>query len=525
MAPLNPRPRSYAEHSAGPLAAKPANDNVLGGWENGVFRFASPEAREKWKRKSYEQGVGEETWYLGQEIDAQSAAITQSGLGGAHAGIYQAPDGTYRRMNSKTIENQEARDHRSKYLSGKTIDQIAAMTSMPGANEWVAKGKAAQGAANDNADDVKSAPVAAPPATSQTVPPKTNLQTDAGTGRMIGGRFAAMQEALKSADVQDAKDIARIATNSIVGNYGDEVRAGLGAAGAFLEGKPFGDAYDSNLLKEKSESAAAQERQGLTGTGVELLTSFIPIVGDASGALADFKDWKEHGDDWGWEDYGLVALGLVPEMPNRKAVKGAEKIGGELLEAAGEAGDEVADLSKKSSNFGQVAKADSIDHRAVLEETKKKVYSNKEARRLETENRGLMYVQSNLQGNERARAHQSGGEGAFSDIESKKYADPALRYDNPNPRGLNFIRFDSAYVPEGQNYTMLVDSKTKLAIWSKKTQKRTLATMERAKLAVQQNPDHKLMYEFDTEAAAEEAQIFIRDNRYSAYLQAGVRKP
>ncbi len=61
MAPVNPRPRSYAEHPSGPLAPKPANDNVLGHWENGVFRFASPEAKEKWRRKSYEQGVGEET--------------------------------------------------------------------------------------------------------------------------------------------------------------------------------------------------------------------------------------------------------------------------------------------------------------------------------------------------------------------------------------------------------------------------------------------------------------------------------
>jgi hypothetical protein len=530
MTPVNSRPRSYAERPTGPLTPKPANDNVLGTWENGVFRFASPEAKETWRRKSYEQGVGEDVWHLGKEIDPQSAGLMTAGFGGATAGLYQAPDGTYRQMNAKTIESQEARDHRGKYLTGKTIDQIAAANVMPGAEEWVAKGKFAQGTANGNAVG-GAAPTPVQPAnilsTEDKKPPSAMppARTDQGAGQMMAGRFGAMKSALESADKQTADDIGRIAVNSLLGNYGDEARARLGAIGSLWDGKSFGESYDANLQAEKEATAAAQERQGLTGTGVELLTSFIPFVGDASGALADFKDWQEHGDEWGWTDYGLVALGLIPEMPNRKAVKGAEKIGEELLEVAGEAGDEVADLSKKSSNTGQAATSILINHREVLEEAKKKVYSPKEARGLDTENRGLIYVQGSLQGHERARTHQSGGEGAFSDLESKKYADPALRYDNPNPRGYNYIRFDSAYVPEGQNYTVLVDSKTKLAIWSKETQKKTVATLERAKRAVQQNPGYRLMYEFDTEEAAEEARIFIRDNKFSAYVQVGVRKP
>jgi hypothetical protein len=334
-----------------------------------------------------------------------------------------------------------------------------------------------------------------------------------------------MKEALSSADKQDADDIVRIATNSVLGNYGDEVRAAFGAAGALWDGKSFGETYDGELQEEKAATAAAQGRQGLKGTAAEVITSFIPIVGDVSGAVADFKDWKEHGDDWGWGDYGLMALGLVPGMPNRKATKGTLKIGEGLIEAAGVAGDEVADLSKKSSKVEQIATSTSFDHRAVLEEAKKKVYSPKEARRLDTENRGLIYVQGNLQGPERARAHQSGGEGAFSDIESGKFADPALRFDNANPRGLSYIRFDNAFVPENQNYTMLVDSKTQLAIWGKETQRKTIKTLERAKQAIQQNPNYRLMYEFDTEEAAEEARIFIRDNKYSSYVQVGVRKP
>jgi hypothetical protein len=530
MTPVNPRPRPFAERPSGPRAPKPANDNLLGTWENGVFRFASPEARETWKRKSYEQGVGEDVWHLGKEIDPQSASLMTAGFGGANAAFYQAPDGTYRLMNAKTIESQEARDHRSKYLVGKTIDQLAAANAMPGVDEWVAQGIVVPDDANDHAAAATAPTPLQPPKIPSTedkkplsaVPP---TRTDQGAGQMLAGRFGAMRPALESADKQSADDIGRIAVNSLLGNYGDEARAALGAISSLWNGKPFGEAYDSNLQTERDSTAAAQERQGLTGTGVELLTSFIPFVGDASGALADFKDWREHGDEWGWSDYGLVALGLIPELPNRKAVKGAEKIGKELLEGAGEAGEEVADLSKKSSNGGQAATPIPINHPEVLEEAKKKVYSPKEARSLDTENRGLIYVQGNLQGNERARALQSGGEGAFSDLESKKYADPALRYDNPNPRGYNYIRFDSAYVPQGQNYTVLVDSKTKLAIWSKETQKKTVATLERAKRAVQQNPGYRLMYEFDTEEAAEEARIFIRDNKFSAYVQVGVRKP
>jgi hypothetical protein len=539
MAPVNPRPRPYAEYPAGPLAPKPANDNVLGSWENGVFRFTSPEAKEKWRRKSYEQGVGEETWHHGKAIDAKSAAIAQAGLGGANPGLYLAPDGTYRLMNAKTIESPEARNHRNKYLTGKTIDQIAAASAMPGADEWVAKGKGAKGAANDNAIDVKSAPrVAIPSATPNQVvpsatvmgtppalPQQTNVQTDAGSGRTFGSRFAAMQGMQKSADTQSAKDLTRIGWNAVLGNYGDEVRAAYGAAGALIQGKSFGDAYDSEFLKEKAESDAAQERQGLTGTGVEILTSFIPIVGDFSGAAADFKDWQEHGDEWGWNDYGLVALGLIPEMPNRKAVKGAEKIGEELLDIAGKNKDEIANLGKTATKSKENLKSGAIDRHARLEDAKRNVLSQKEAMRLDTENRGIMYVQSHLQGSDRAKAHQSGGTGAFSDVKSKKYADPAIRFDNPNPRGRNFVRFDNAYVPEGEDYTLLVDRKTKLAIWSKATQRKTTATLERIKHAALQNPDHKFMYEFDTVEAAEEAQIFIRDNGYAAFVQAGVSNP
>ncbi len=529
--PLRPRIPVATPADDPPPKSGPANDNpsgVLGHWENGAFKFASPAAEEQWVRRSYNSGVNAETWARGKELDARSVGVALAGFGGPMPGLYQGPDGKYRTMNRETIEAPAARDHRNQHLAGKSMDQLATATSMPGEDAWVEKWKAAQ-VANDNAVGVaKTAPAAAQRAVTAAPPvepPKLQAPSDTGAGRTIGGRFAAMQGAQKSADVQGAKDITRIGANAILGNYGDELRAAAAAAGSVLEGKSFGESYDSNLLKEKAESAAAQERQGITGTGVELLTSFIPIVGDLSGAAADFKDWQEHGDEWGWGDYGLVALGLIPEMPNRKAVKGAEKIGEELLETVGRSGDEIADLGKAGAQSLVGKEVASIDHHALLEEAKQKVLTSKEARNLGTENRGLIYVQGNLQGHERAKAHQSGGEGAFSDIGSRKFAEPALRFDNSNPRGVNYIKFDSAYVAEGNSYTMLVDSKTKLAIWSDKTKRKTLGTFERVKQAIDQNSGYKVMYEFDSEAAAEAASDFIHDNNFSMYISVGVRKP
>jgi hypothetical protein len=138
-----PHIENRAEPRPTPKAA--ANLNVLGVWENGVFRFNSPEAKETWDRESYEQGVNTDTWSLGKEIDAQSAGLAQAGLAGtAMPGLYRGPDGKYRLMNLKTVESEAARDHRNRYLTGMKMAQLETATTMPGADEWVAQRKAAQ---------------------------------------------------------------------------------------------------------------------------------------------------------------------------------------------------------------------------------------------------------------------------------------------------------------------------------------------------------------------------------------------
>jgi hypothetical protein len=476
MAPVNPRPRPYAERPSGPLAPKPANDNVLGAWENGVFRFASPEAKETWKRKSYEQGVGEETWHLGKEIDPQSAGLMTAGFGGANSGIYRAPDGSYRQMNAKTIESEEARDHRNKYLTGKTMDQIAAANAMPGADEWVAKGRVAQGAANGNAVST-AVPTPAQPADVSSVedkkPPsiKPPAQIDQGAGQMMAGRFGAMKPALESSDKQSADDIGRIAVNSVLGNYGDEVRAGMGAAGSWWDGKSFGEAYDNNLLAEREATAAAQERQGLTGTGVELLTSFIPILGDLSGAAADFKDWKEHGDDWGWRDYGLVALGLIPELPSRKQLKSGKKLvdglvdkgksawkgeGGELLASVDDVRkvdiDEVP-LNPAVKNVDQTT----FDPRSYFPKNEDEILTKKQALALPGKKVGLVWVVEPETHIPHAAAYEREGDGYLWSKKHDMPAKPSLRWDNPD--GDDLVKFDHLDPTPEATYLVLVDSK------------------------------------------------------------------
>ena len=339
-----------------------------------------------------------------------------------------------------------------------------------------------------------------------------------------GGRFGSMPQALAETNSQDAEDIARLGTNSLLGDYGDEARAALDALGDWWDGKSFADSYGQHFEAEKQKTEAARGRQGWKGTAAEIVTGAIPVVGDVSGAIADFKDWKESGDNWGWEDYGLVALGLVPGLANRKSVKGAVKIADDLISEGKKPGGKIADLAKRDARLGK-AEASSYDHRAGLDRARAKVYTEREARHLGGENRGLIYIQEKMRGTERSKKHQSSGRGAFSDIESRKSANPALRFDNPNPRGRSHIRFDSAYPAADNSHTVLVDSKTKLAVWSKATQTKTIKTLERVKHAVIQNPGYKIQYEFDTDEAAEEATRFIEKHNYSDYVSVGVRKP
>ena len=74
---------------------------------------------------------------------------------------------------------------------------------------------------------------------------------------------------------------------------------------------------------------------------------------------------------------------------------------------------------------------------------------------------------------------------------------PALRYDNPNSRGMNFIKFDGIEVRDGTTY--LIDAKRNVPYWNKSAMKNLGKTFRRINEAKNQNPEIKVIYEFPKE--------------------------
>jgi len=132
------------------------------------------------------------------------------------------------------------------------------------------------------------------------------------------------------------------------------------------------------------------------------------------------------------------------------------------------------------------------------------VYSIKEARRLGGENRGAIFVQERTATSTSAAAFESGAPGAFSDMASGSRAAPSLRFDNPNPRGNNFVRFDG-YENGGMT---LIDRKTQLTTGTKQ-----LADLRRVSDAAAQNLGYRVVYEFPSEKARASAQRILTSQR------------
>lgn len=74
-----------------------------------------------------------------------------------------------------------------------------------------------------------------------------------------------------------------------------------------------------------------------------------------------------------------------------------------------------------------------------------------------------------------------------------------LRYDNPNSRGMNFIKFDGIEVRDGTTY--LIDAKRNVPHWNKSAMKNLEKTFRRINEAKLQNPEIKVIYEFPKEGA------------------------
>lgn len=196
-------------------------------------------------------------------------------------------------------------------------------------------------------------------------------------------------------------------------------------------------------------------------------------------------------------------------MPGLEYGTGLVRLGGKKAAAAA---DDI--FRKTDGNLNWVDDA--------LPKPSTRAMTEAEARRLGGENRGLIYVLEKPRGHQAAQDFQSGTSGAFSDVASQKSGVPALRYDNPG--GVNYIKFDGVEQAVDGTKVLLIDAKTKLAIWSPATQEEVRKTLRRVESALKQNPGYKVVYEFPNARVEAAAKQFIKDNELSHVVLTRVRK-
>jgi hypothetical protein len=132
--------------------------------------------------------------------------------------------------------------------------------------------------------------------------------------------------------------------------------------------------------------------------------------------------------------------------------------------------------------------------------------------------RGLTFVDENL-GTPRnaaqqfARDFESGTSGAFSNISTRQRSVPALRYDNPNPNGSPFVKFDG-YQLLDDGVVELIDAKTRIVPFSTRQGPFISPSVRdglvRKSQALSQNPGYRGVIELPNSTARREAQQVLR---------------
>ena len=140
-------------------------------------------------------------------------------------------------------------------------------------------------------------------------------------------------------------------------------------------------------------------------------------------------------------------------------------------------------------------------------------------------NRGVEYIYESPAGKVNAQEFQWGTSGSMMQNTpvGKKNVVPALRYDNPNTEGMNFIKFDGIEVENG--VTCLIDAKRNVPYWNKGGMETVKGTLDRIKVAKSQNPGIRVVYEFPNEKAAGHFRKWINNNNgYDGIVEIRVRK-
>ncbi|WP_229803902.1 hypothetical protein, partial [Litchfieldella qijiaojingensis] len=133
--------------------------------------------------------------------------------------------------------------------------------------------------------------------------------------------------------------------------------------------------------------------------------------------------------------------------------------------------------------------------------------------------RRLVFVDENLgkprnTAMQRARDFESGTTGAYSDIQTGQRQVPALRYDNPNPQGAPYVKFDGARQLEN-GVIELIDSKTRIVPFSTSEgpfiSQNVRSGILRKSEALSQSPGYRGVIEFPTIEARREGQKVLRE--------------
>ncbi len=136
-------------------------------------------------------------------------------------------------------------------------------------------------------------------------------------------------------------------------------------------------------------------------------------------------------------------------------------------------------------------------------------------------NRGMIFVDENLGepgSAEMKAAHdfEAGTEGAHSDIATRSRRVPALLYDNPNPDGARYVKFDGFNMLQDETIE-LVDSKARIVPYSNEDgpviTKSVADGLKRKSAALAQNPNFRGVLELPTQAAADEAVQVLKELR------------
>jgi hypothetical protein len=149
-------------------------------------------------------------------------------------------------------------------------------------------------------------------------------------------------------------------------------------------------------------------------------------------------------------------------------------------------------------------------------------FTGTELNKIPGEKRGLVFMEESPRGKQAAIDFHAGTSGAMSDVESKKFIVPALRYDNENPRGMSYIKFDGFEVgPDGK--VLIIDAKRNLLFTHDNAMDGVKDTLKRVERALLQNPEYKVVYEFPSNDITAKAQEFLIQTKKQAVISVRTR--